>query len=144
MPDATLDTISLTSRTYRQMKRDIISGKLAPGRKLKIEELRKAYDTGTSPIREALSLLTSDHLVERLEQRGFRVSAVSAGEFEELLNTRCWLEERALRESIAHGTAQWKKKWCSQITDCPVYPGHSQMIILCPTNNGKLPIRTFI
>ena len=110
MPDATLDTISLTSRTYRQMKRDIISGKLAPGRKLKIEELRKEYDTGTSPIREALSLLTSDHLVERLEQRGFRVSAVSAGEFEELLNTRCWLEERALRESIAHGTAQWEEK----------------------------------
>lgn len=102
--------MSMTSRTYAQMKQDIISGRLQPGRKLKIEELRKEYDAGTSPIREALSLLTSDHFVERLDQRGFRVSNISTEEFAEVLKTRCWLEERALRESIARGTVQWEEK----------------------------------
>ena len=101
---------SMTSRAYMRLREDIISGALEPGRKLKIEELRRKYDVGTSPIREALSLLTSDHFVERNDQRGFRVSEVSAEEFEELLKTRCWLEERALRESIANGSSAWEER----------------------------------
>lgn len=103
-------TLSMTSRVFTQMRSDIISGALEPGRKLKIEELRQKYDVGTSPIREALSLLTSDHLVERLDQRGFRVMEVSLGEFEELLQTRIWLEERALRESIEKGESGWEEQ----------------------------------
>jgi DNA-binding GntR family transcriptional regulator len=83
---------------------------LEPGRKLKIDELRQLYGYGGSPIREALSLLTSDGLVARLEQRGFNVADVSREEFSELLKTRCWLEERALRESIAHGGSEWEEK----------------------------------
>lgn len=103
-------TESFTRRAYARLREDIISGKLKPGRKLKIEELRRAYDIGSTPTREALSLLTSDCLVERMDQRGFKVCGVSAREFEELLNTRCWLEERALRESIRHGDAGWEEK----------------------------------
>tara|TARA_R110000868_G_scaffold53663_11_gene168197 strand:+ start:3925 stop:4680 length:756 start_codon:yes stop_codon:yes gene_type:complete len=101
---------SMTSRAYARLRADIISGTLNPGQKLKIEELRQLYDVGTSPIREALSLLTSDHFVERIDQRGFRVAKVSAKEFDELLKTRCWLEERALRESIANGNSGWEEQ----------------------------------
>ena len=64
---------SMTSRVYSLMRNDIISGALKPGMKLKVEQLRGQYKVGTSPIREALSLLTSDHLVERIDQRGFIV-----------------------------------------------------------------------
>lgn len=101
---------SMTSRAYTRLRADIISGALVPGQKLKIEELRQIYDAGTSPIREALSLLTSDHFVERIDQRGFRVATVSSKEFDELLKTRCWLEERALHESIAHGDSAWEEQ----------------------------------
>ncbi len=101
---------SMTSRAYGRLKQDIISGRLQPGRKLKIDELRREYDVGTSPIREALSLLTSDHFVERIDQRGFRVSNVSVGEFHELLKTRCWLEERAIREAIENGPQSWEEQ----------------------------------
>jgi len=101
---------SMTSQAYSRLRADIISGILKPGKKLKIEELRSKYDVGTSPIREALSLLTSDHFVERLDQRGFKVANVSRGEFEELLKTRCWLEEKALRESIEHGDNGWEEQ----------------------------------
>lgn len=102
--------LSLTSRAHALMREDIITGALLPGQKLKIEDLRKRYGIGASPIREALSLLTSDHLVERIDQRGFRVARVSAAEFEELLRTRIWLEERALRESIANGDTEWEEQ----------------------------------
>ena len=103
-------TASMTSRAYGRMKKDIISGRLRPGQKLKIDELRQVYDAGTSPIREALSLLTSDYFVDRIDQRGFRVSNTSAEAFEELLRTRSWLEERALRESISRGSHRWEEK----------------------------------
>ena len=35
---------------------------------------------------------------------------VSAAELEELTLTRCWMEERALRESIARRTAEWEEQ----------------------------------
>lgn len=101
--------VSMTSKAYQQLRNEIMSGELTPGMKLKIESLRQRYDVGTSPIREALSLLTSDHFVERIDQRGFRVSNISDEQFGEVLKTRCWLEERAIRESIAHGDSAWEE-----------------------------------
>lgn len=100
---------TITSRVYEAMREDIISGVLAPGRKLKIEELIRQYEGGNSPVREALSLLVSDALVERLDQRGFRVVEVSSGEFHELMQTRIWLEERALSEAMRHGDSAWEE-----------------------------------
>jgi len=105
-----LGSSSITSQAYSRLRSDIMSGALTPGKKLKIEELRGRYDFGSSPIREALSMLTSDLFVERIDQRGFRVADVSEKEFDELLRTRRWLEERALRESIAHGDNRWEEQ----------------------------------
>lgn len=105
-----LGSSSITIQAYTRLRSDIMSGALPPGKKLKIEELRVRYDFGSSPIREALSMLTSDLFVERIDQRGFRVADMSEKEFDELLRTRCWLEERALRESIAHGDNRWEEQ----------------------------------
>jgi GntR family carbon starvation induced transcriptional regulator len=62
---------STTQKTYLALRKMIVAGDIKPGEKLKIEGLRKRLDAGASPIREALSLLTSDNLVERIDQRGF-------------------------------------------------------------------------
>lgn len=108
--DETNSSSSMTSRAYMRLRDDIMSGELQPGLKLKIEALREKYDFGTSPIREALSLLTSEYFVQRIDQRGFRVAEISSEEFDELLKTRCWLEERAIRESIANGAGGWEEE----------------------------------
>lgn len=100
---------SHTGRLYGRLRDDIIQGVFAPGSKLKIEDLKARYETGATPIREALSLLTADGLVERLDQRGFRVAEASANEFEELLAIRCWVEERALRLAMRHGGREWEE-----------------------------------
>ncbi len=104
------DTTSLTSQTYQRIHSMIILGELVPGQKLKIEELRKTLGTGASPVREALSLLTSEQLVERIDQRGFIVTQVSVEAFRELLKTRCWVEELALRESIKSANTEWEEQ----------------------------------
>ena len=102
-------TASLTSQTYENLRQDILRGALPPGKKLRIDELKETYGTGASAVREALSMLTADLLVERIDQRGFRVAPVSRAAFDELLQTRCWLEERALRESIQRGDLEWEE-----------------------------------
>lgn len=100
---------SRTMNAFERIRIDILQGRLHPGARMKIEDMRRQYKVGLSPLREALSLLTSEHLVERIDQRGFRVAPASLAEFTELLQTRCWLEERALRESIHHGGAAWEE-----------------------------------
>ena len=87
----------------------IVTGAIKPGEKLKIEGLRQRLSTGASPIREALSLLTSDNLVERIDQRGFRAAPTSQQNFEEILMLRCALEDMALRQSISGRTLEWEE-----------------------------------
>lgn len=100
---------SATQRTYDELRKLIVTGDIRPGEKLKIEGLRTRLQTGASPIREALSLLTSDNLVERMDQRGFRASPTSGKNFDEILMLRCELEDMALRESIANRSQDWEE-----------------------------------
>ena len=94
---------TLASSVYDRLRGDILSGSLPPGEKLRTEALRARYEVGNSPIREALNRLSADGLVTREDQKGFRVAAASRADLEELVKTRCWLEQIALRESIANG-----------------------------------------
>lgn len=98
------------SSVYDRLQADILTGQLRPGRKLRLKELIEKYDTGNSPLREALNRLSANGMVVREENRGFRVSPANAEELIELTRTRCWLEEIALRESIAHGDVAWEER----------------------------------
>jgi DNA-binding GntR family transcriptional regulator len=72
--------------------------------------LTEMYQTGQTPLREALNRLTADGLVECREQRGFYVADISRSELAELTKTRCWVESTALRESMAASTSQWEEQ----------------------------------
>ncbi len=98
------------SSVYDRLQNDILSGRLKPGRKLRLKELIEEYETGNSPLREALNRLSSNGMVVREENRGFRVSPASATELLELSRTRCWLEEVALRQSIINGDTAWEER----------------------------------
>ncbi|MDE2790858.1 MAG: GntR family transcriptional regulator [Paracoccaceae bacterium] len=101
-------TQSSTLRAYLTLRNDIITGRLPPGERLKIDTLKTGLDTGASPVREALSLLTSDQLVNRIDQRGFRVAKTSRSQFQEILNLRCNLEVLAVRDSLDRSSPEWE------------------------------------
>ena len=101
---------TLASSVYDMMRQDILKGDLPPGEKLRVEYLRDRYGVGASPIREALNRLSVDGVVMRVDQKGFRVATVSVAELDELIKTRCWLEETAIRESIAAGDDAWEER----------------------------------
>ena len=99
---------TLVESSYNRLRSDIIAGKLAPGVKLRIEELRADYCIGGSPLREALNRLAGEGFVTVEEQRGFRVAPVSPDDLKDLSRMRVMLECEALRESISNGDDQWE------------------------------------
>jgi DNA-binding GntR family transcriptional regulator len=100
---------TLASSVYDRLRDDILSGALPPNDKLRTEALRERYGVGNSPLREALNRLSADGLVTREDQKGFRVATASRADLEELVKTRCWLEEIALRQSIQNGGDDWEE-----------------------------------
>jgi DNA-binding GntR family transcriptional regulator len=103
-----LSTTQATTLCDR-LRRDLLEGRLKPRRKLQMRFLMEQYQAGQTPIREALNRLASEGLVEQRDQRGFVVAGISADELRELTRTRCWLEERALRESLKSASAEWEE-----------------------------------
>ena len=102
-------TATRATNLYDQLRSDLLGGALDPGSKLAIEALAEHYATSATPLREALNRLVSDGLVERREQRGFVVAAISEQDLSEITKTRCWLEEVALRQSIAAHHTDWEE-----------------------------------
>lgn len=100
---------TLASAAYARLRSDIIAGGFAGGAKLRIRQLCERYGVGLSPVREALNRLTRDGLVVQNDLHGFSVATLGVDELEELTRTRCWLNERALRESITHGDSAWEE-----------------------------------
>ncbi len=101
---------TVASSVYDRIRLDILTGNLRPGEKLRSEFLRGRYNAGISPVREALNRLATERLVCREDQRGFHVAGVSKAGLLELTNTRCWLEEIAMRQSIEHGGEAWEEQ----------------------------------
>ena len=107
--NAPLPVSTLATGLYEQLRGDLLAGLHAPGSRLAIEALCEHYASGQTPLREALNRLTADGLVHKREQRGFAVAEVSAADLAEITKTRCWLEETALRESMATRSTAWEE-----------------------------------
>lgn len=99
---------TLIESAYDSLRVDIIRGQLEPEAKLRIEELRQRYDTGASPLREALNRLAGEGFVTAEGQRGFKVAPVSLKDLKDITRLRIMLECEAIRESIRHGDDEWE------------------------------------
>jgi DNA-binding GntR family transcriptional regulator len=101
---------TLSGAAYDRLRRDILSGDLPPGQKLRIEDACARTGATSTPVREALNQLASEGFVERRAQRGFVVAEVSGAELAELTDSRCWVESIALRQSMTHRSQEWEDR----------------------------------
>jgi GntR family transcriptional regulator, carbon starvation induced regulator len=101
---------TLAGEVFARLRADIVSSRLPPGTKLRLNELRDTYGVGFSPLREALSRLAENRLVVAIGQRGFRVPEVSASELTDVAMVRKEVEGFALRLAIRHGDSLWEAK----------------------------------
>lgn len=98
---------SLTSALYERLRADILATRLLPGHKLHIAGLAKQFSVSLAAVREALSRLVADGLVQASDQRGFRVSPLSLADLADVTQTRIDIEGIALRRSIEKGDDAW-------------------------------------
>jgi len=106
--DVGVAAATFAEQAFHRLQADILSAKLRPGQKMKIEELRALYGVGATPLREALSKLSSLDLVTAEGQRGFRVAPVSIENLLDITKTRAWIESTALRVAVAAGDRSWE------------------------------------
>jgi len=97
-----------TTIAIERLRADIVSGRLRPNEKLRVQALAEHYGFAASALREALSRLVTDALVVAEDQRGFRVSPVSRESLVELTDARVGIECLAIRRAIEFGDVAWE------------------------------------
>jgi len=80
----------------------IVDGRLAPGQRLKEEELARELGISRTPVREALLILQAEGLVDAAPNRGAVVKALDADDLEDLYQLRALLEGHAARRAAAN------------------------------------------
>jgi DNA-binding GntR family transcriptional regulator len=83
----------------------IIEGRIAPGERLKEEELARELGISRTPVREALLVLQAEGLVDAAPNRGATVRSHSADDLDELYEMRALLEGYAARRAARRATA---------------------------------------
>ena len=99
---------TLSTSIAGTLRAAIANGELAPGSKLRLDELRMMFGVSLSPLREALSRLSAEGFVVMEDQRGYRVAPISRRNLEEVTQLRAMAETFALRESIRNGDDEWE------------------------------------
>ncbi len=92
--------VSLRQKMYDQIKHEIITGAVLPAQQLIESELSERYSVSGTPVREALTSLQRDKLVEYMPNRGFMVSPVSIKDVQEIYEARVFFEGILLRLAI--------------------------------------------
>lgn len=91
------DNMRASDKAYRTLLHEIVNGDLAPGTVLAEVEQSTRLGVSRTPLREALSRLMADGLVESAPGRGVVVTEVSLENITELYEVREALEEQAAR-----------------------------------------------
>ncbi len=96
----------LKEEIYDALHRQIIAGKHKPGDWLRQEDIASQMGVSMTPVREALDLLVSNGIAERVPYRGVRVREMSVKDIADAYGLRLILEALAAREAASHITAE--------------------------------------
>lgn len=97
---------SLREGVFELLHGRIIAGKYPPGEWLRQEELSSQLGVSQTPVREALDLLVSVGLAERVPYRGVRVPELSADEIVDAYVLRLIVESAAARLAAINRTPE--------------------------------------
>jgi DNA-binding GntR family transcriptional regulator len=101
-------TGTLADAICTRVRSEILSGIRRPEMRIRLEDLKAEFNVSWSPLREALSRLVSEGLIQNEEGRGYRVAAVSRAQMSDIIRMRKAMESMALRMAIASGDDIWE------------------------------------
>src|SRR5512133_3637101 len=102
------ETASSTSRDgrlkqqlYQSLKADILNGVVDMGERLNESHLSARYGVSRAPLRQALTMLQRDGLVEVLPRVGYLTSQLTLQDVNEIFDLRLLLEVSMVRKAAA-------------------------------------------
>ena len=95
--DETVQRKTLKDEIFDVLNKRIIAGKYAPGEWLRQEDIASQLGVSQTPVREALDLLVSSGLAERVPYIGVRVTQLSTSDIVDSYGMRLFLEPAATR-----------------------------------------------
>ncbi len=94
-------SISGASRVFERLRRLILDGEYGPDERLIEEQLAERLGVSRTPIRQALTMLKSEGLVELIPNRGAVVCSFGVDEVWDIYDLRAVLEGHAARRAAA-------------------------------------------
>lgn len=99
---------SRTEHVFEALRHDLLESHIQPGERLKLVELAERFGISQTVVREALTRLSEQGLVQANPKKGFMVMPLSVDDLIDLTRVRIRLETMALRDSIENGDLAWE------------------------------------
>jgi DNA-binding GntR family transcriptional regulator len=99
----------LAAAAYEAIKQDIIHCRLEPGSRVSKAQLIDRYGAGEAAVREALSRLGQEQLVQSLPREGYEIAPVTLKQVHDLFETRLVIEPTVAR--LAAGKVDADRLW---------------------------------
>lgn len=99
-----LEVMTLSQKIAQSIADQIVEGSIRPGERLFENKLTDKFGTSRVPIREALYILESDGIVERIQRHGVFVKEYNQKELLDLYDVVYRLEEFALKKAIVNAS----------------------------------------
>ena len=97
---------TLRAHVVKMLSADILAGRYKPGDRLNESQIARELNISRIPVREALSQLQEQGLVQNRERRGMFVTHIGPEEVLQISSLRIVLETEALRLARLHMTAE--------------------------------------
>jgi DNA-binding GntR family transcriptional regulator len=101
---------NLRSQVVKALSDGILTGKYRPGDRLNESQIARELNISRIPVREALSQLQEQGLVQNRERRGMFVTQMGPQEVEHMFSLRLLLEGEVVRQARTHMTADVQKE----------------------------------
>ncbi|MBL8206714.1 MAG: GntR family transcriptional regulator [Blastocatellia bacterium] len=99
-----INQTKISEQVYDYLHGEIISGRLAPGQRLDLDELVERLKISKMPIKEAIGRLATEGLLDIQARRGTYVGRVDARDLAETFEVRCALEMLAGELAVLRAT----------------------------------------
>ncbi len=97
-------------KVYQVLKQRIISGLIPAGAQIRINALAAELQVSSTPVRDAVSQLESEGLVEVRPRSGVYVTLISDEDVKEIYQIRLLIEPEVARSTAAHVSASWLRR----------------------------------
>jgi DNA-binding GntR family transcriptional regulator len=91
---------TLSQAVLRDLREDLIKRRFQPGDPLRVDQIAAEFGISALPVREALRVLLAEGRVQYTPHKGFRVTALTVADVEEIFLMCSAFEREALRRGV--------------------------------------------